>query len=215
MIHDSFVASAASADKIVGNYAKAAMLLSTRGATLIVMPEKLAFLKPAWRETITNRLSEVSRVTGATIVIGFDERDGERKNEALIFTPDKTAPAVYLKRHFVQVLEDGYVTGPRGFVLADRTGVAICKDMDYPAMLRDDVRALHPTLLAVPAWDFGADGLAHAEPAIMRGVENGFALAYSAASIDGERSIWPPFSCIRYLMPSSAMSSPTMRSPSA
>ena len=29
----------------------------------------------------------------------------------------------------------------------------------------------------MPAWDFGPDGLAHAEPAIMRGVENGFALA--------------------------------------
>lgn len=177
MIRDSLEASGASADRIVNNYAKAAMLLSAGGAKLIVMPEKLALLKPAWRETVANRLSEVSRVTGATIVIGFDERNGERKNEALIFTPDRVAPAVYLKRHFVQVLEDGYVRGPGGFVLPDRTGVAICKDMDYPAMLRSDVRAFHPTLLAVPAWDFGADGLAHAEPAIMRGVENGFGLA--------------------------------------
>lgn len=180
MIRDSFMASAASADKIVRNYAKAAMLLSAHGASLIVMPEKLAILKPAWREEIANRLSEVSRVTGATIVIGFDERNGERRNEALIFTPDKTVPAVYLKRHFVQVLEDGYAMGPGGFALGDKTGVAICKDMDYPAMLRGDVRVLHPTLLAVPAWDFGADGLAHAEPAIMRGVENGFALARGA-----------------------------------
>jgi apolipoprotein N-acyltransferase len=180
MSADSFVASAASADKIVRNYAKAAMLLSARGAKLIVMPEKLAFLKPAWRDTIVNRLSDISRVTGATIVIGFDARDGERRNEALIFTPDAAAPAIYLKRHFVPVLENGYVTGSGGFVLPDGTGVAICKDMDYPGMLRNDARALHPTVLAVPAWDFGADGLAHAEPAIMRGVENGFALARAA-----------------------------------
>ncbi len=101
-------------------------------------------------------------------------------NDALIFTPDAAAPRTYMKRHFVKGLEDEYKPGPGNFTLANRTGVAICKDMDYPAMLRADQRAGHPTLLAVPAWDFYADALAHTKPAIMRGVENGGLLARSA-----------------------------------
>ena len=52
--------------------------------------------------------------------------------------------------------------------------------MDFPATLRADAVTAHPTLLAVPAWDFGGDGWWHARLAILRGVENGFALARAA-----------------------------------
>ena len=56
----------------------------------------------------------------------------------------------------------------------------LSSDYFYPAMLRADQRQDHPTLRAVPAWDFGADALAHTKPAILRGVEDGFALARAA-----------------------------------
>ncbi len=177
LLHASFIISAASADKIVTAYADAAHALAAQGATLIVFPEKLAFVKPEWRQDVVTKLAAASRETHATIVIGFDEHATDRMNEALVFTPSSSVPLTYLKRRFVQGLEDGYKTGAGNFVMPNRTGVAICKDMDYPAMLRSDQRAGHPTLLAVPAWDFDADRLAHAAPAIMRGVENGFALA--------------------------------------
>src|SRR5260221_243302 len=52
--------------------------------------------------------------------------------------------------------------------------------MASPAMLRADSRTLHPTLIAVPAWDFGRDRWWHARLAILRGVEDGFALARAA-----------------------------------
>jgi apolipoprotein N-acyltransferase len=52
--------------------------------------------------------------------------------------------------------------------------------MDYPRMLRADSASLHPTLLLVPAWDFDKDRWWHARLAIMRGVEDGFALARAA-----------------------------------
>jgi apolipoprotein N-acyltransferase len=65
-------------------------------------------------------------------------------------------------------------------MLPDKTGVDICKDMDYPGMLRADSRMTHVTLLAAPAWDFDKDRIYHARPALMRGVEEGFALARSA-----------------------------------
>jgi apolipoprotein N-acyltransferase len=164
----------------VDAYAAAAHSLATQGATLIVLPEKLAILEAPWRDTAIERLSSAARDTKTTIVVGFDERSDKRLNEALVFTPTGAAPATYLKRHFVGGLEDAFSPGVASFVLPDRTGVAICKDMDFQAMLRDDARAGHPTLLAVPAWDFDLDRYGHARLAIMRGVEDGFAVARAA-----------------------------------
>jgi apolipoprotein N-acyltransferase len=183
LIRASFVSSAGSAQKITDAYIAAAHKLADDGATLIVFPEKLAQLKPAWRSTVVDKLAAASRETRATIVVGFDESDNVRWNEALVFRPSMQSPLRYAKRHFVPVLEDRYTPGTGNFVLPDRIGIEICKDMDYPGMLRSDQRAGHPTLLAVPAWDFGEDGFAHAKPAIMRGIEGGFAVA--RASRDG------------------------------
>jgi apolipoprotein N-acyltransferase len=64
-------------------------------------------------------------------------------------------------------------------MLPDHVGVAICKDMDFQTTLRRDAAA-HPTVMAVPAWDFDGDRWWHARLAIMRGVENGFAVARAA-----------------------------------
>ena len=55
----------------------------------------------------------------------------------------------------------------------------ICKDMDFPETIRQDART-GLTLVAVPAWDFGTDAWLHARIAIMRGVENGFAVVRAA-----------------------------------
>ena len=59
-------------------------------------------------------------------------------------------------------------------------GVAICKDMDFPGMIRGyGERGVQ--LLLVPAWDFVRDGRLHSRMALVRGVENGFAIARAAA----------------------------------
>jgi apolipoprotein N-acyltransferase len=62
--------------------------------------------------------------------------------------------------------------------------VAICKDLDFPRTLRADAVAGGAEgdirILAVPASDFVADGWIHARMAVMRGVENGFAVVRSA-----------------------------------
>ena len=103
-----------------------------------------------------------------------------RRNEALIFAANDAGPSTYFKRHMVPGLEAAFVPGDLTFLPRDQTGVAICKDMDFPSTLRSDARSGHPTLLAVPAWDFDRDGWWHARLAIMRGVEDGFAVARAA-----------------------------------
>ncbi len=181
-------------------YANAARLLAHQGATLIVFPEKLAVLKEQQSAPALELLRAAARDTRTTIVIGFDSQGPERRNEALIFVPDGTAPRAYFKRHMVEGLEDAFVPGIGGFTLPDKTGVAICKDMDFPVTLRADSVAAHPTLLAVPAWDFGGDGWWHARLAILRGVENGFALARTAN--DGLMTLTDAYGRVVALKPS-------------
>ncbi len=98
---------------------------------------------------------------------------------ALIFRPDSSAPQTYVKRKLVPGLEHDFTPGAASLVLADGIGIEICKDMDFPRMLRAD-SALHPRVLAVPALDFEEDAYGHARVAIMRGIENGVAIARSA-----------------------------------
>ena len=176
----SFQANAKAALDAVGQYTAVARELSEQGATLIVFPEKLAVLQSAWRADAISDLAATGRASGATIVIGFDDERDLRRNEALIFPADDAEPSVYFKRHMVPGLEAAFVPGDLSFVLQDQTGLAICKDMDFQSTLRSDARDGHPTLLAVPAWDFDRDGWWHARLAIMRGVEDGFAVARSA-----------------------------------
>jgi apolipoprotein N-acyltransferase len=168
------------ADKVASDYPAAARKLAAQGATFIVFPEKVATLTPAWRDEVLQTMQRTSDETHATIVIGFEEKQGSEKfNAARVFVPNQ-APQTYIKRHFVTGLEEGYTPGNGPFVLPDKTGVAICKDMDYPRMQRSDAQSTHVTLLAAPAWDFDKDRIYHARPALLRGVEEGFALARSA-----------------------------------
>jgi len=79
-------------------------------------------------------------------VIGFDDQGDLRRNEALIFAANDAEPLLYFKRHMVPGLEAAFVPGDLPLVLQDRTGVAICKDMDFQSTLRSDARDGHPML---------------------------------------------------------------------
>ena len=63
-----------------------------------------------------------------------------------------------------------------------RTGVAICKDMHFPALGRENA-VQGAALMLVPAWDFDRDGWMSdrltARLTALRGVESGFAIARS------------------------------------
>lgn len=145
----------------------------------IVAPEKqLGGARPA--QAASDLLAVAVAGQPVTLVAGFDEvlADATRVNSAQIFAPGRPLQR-YLKRRLVPGLELGYLQGPGPMVMGTR-GVAICKDMDFPAMIRGyGERGVE--LLLVPAWDFVMDGRLHSRMAVVRGVENGFALARSAA----------------------------------
>jgi apolipoprotein N-acyltransferase len=184
-VNDAIASAAFDADaeialRAVKEYSVAARALAEQGAHLIVFPEKIAILRAAWRIAAASDLQAAAREAHATIVIGFDERGDHRRNEALIFNADEARAAVYFKRHLVAGLESAFTPGDAGLTLPDKTGIMICKDMDFQGTLRSDATSGHLTLAAVPAWDFDGDAWWHARLAIMRGVEDGFAVARAA-----------------------------------
>lgn len=63
-------------------------------------------------------------------------------------------------------------------VLGTRLGIAICKDMHFPAIGRQ--YAGNAAVMVVPAYDFGRDGWMGARMTALRAVENGYAIARSA-----------------------------------
>jgi apolipoprotein N-acyltransferase len=163
-------------------YAARIEQLRGRDVQLIVLPENISRLDSPWRSAAESRLAAAASAAGATVVAGFAALiDGAPRNVAWAFRPGMPAPTTYEKRHLVPVVESSvFKPGPGPVVLPDGTALEICLDMDYQRMLRHDERTTRPKLLAVPAWDFGADGWFHARDAVMRSIENGVPMARSA-----------------------------------
>ncbi len=169
----------ASALSVAKAYAAAGRSLAQQNAAVIVFPEKIAVVRPVWASAVDTTFETLAHSSHALVVAGVDTRGPERQNKAMVYFADGAAPQSYSKRRLVPGLEKAFAPGTASFMLADRTGLAICKDMDFPDMLRGDAM-VGPNLYAVPAWDFGGDAVWHARLAIMRGVENGFAVARAA-----------------------------------
>jgi apolipoprotein N-acyltransferase len=149
---------------------------------LIVLPENIARVAPEWRGKAQAKLAAAATAAQATLVAGFNTRIGsEQHNVSWAFVPDAKEPVTYIKRRLVPGLETTrYTPGLGPQALANGTGLEICKDMDFQAMIRADAVATKPVLLAVPAWDFDKDDWAHARIAVMRSVENGVPMARTA-----------------------------------
>lgn len=174
----------------IAAYARAAHAI--KGVSLIVLPEHFAILRDAWRDEAGRTLQDAADATGAVVIAGLDERlTDRRRNIAWVFVPTTKTPLAYVKRHLVPGLEAAFTPGGETLTLPNGIGVEICKDMDFQAMLRADAVAGQPGLAAVPAWDFDKDAYSHARMAILRSVENGFAMARAAR--DGLLTLNDPY----------------------
>lgn len=164
-----------------GAYAAEVRSLAPQAPDYIVLPEK-QFGGARDGAGASAVLSDaIAGLPSTTLVAGFDEllADGTRVNSAQLLRAHAPTRR-YLKRRMIPGVELGYAAGPGPFVDGAR-GVAICKDMDFPAMIRGyGERGVE--LLLVPAWDFGRDGRMHSRMAVVRGVENGFGIARAAAA---------------------------------
>jgi len=168
--------------KAIDAYAAQIAKLKDSKVQLIVLPENISRVAPAWRDEAQMKFAGALAGSNATLVVGFNTFiDGAQRNVSWAYTSGAKTPVTYEKRRLVPVLESAvYTPGPGPRALANGTGLEICKDMDFQAMIRADEVATHPQLMAVPAWDFDKDDWSHARVAILRSVENGVPMARSA-----------------------------------
>jgi apolipoprotein N-acyltransferase len=168
---------------VVGAYVEAGRRLAAHGAEAIVMPEKMVGVMPSYADEIDAALASLSAEGEVLVVAGLNRLAAAgRRNVGVIYSRGSRARE-YDKRHLVPGLEAGYREGDAAVTYrapGGMTGIAICKDLDFPEVGREYSRA-GVGLLFVPAWDFVRDARVHARMALMRGVEGGFSVARTAA----------------------------------
>jgi apolipoprotein N-acyltransferase len=163
-------------------YAAAIRSAASDGVKVVVTPET-----GVESETLAP-IRAAARDTGTLVVTGTHNRAPQR-NMAVVFVPGKPA-VTYDKRHRLLPGEAVFTPGTRSGLIGDGMATAICKDLDFPRTIRADAQG-GIRLMMVPANDFWLDGWMHARQAILRGVENGFAVlrvaSHGLATISDDR----------------------------
>jgi apolipoprotein N-acyltransferase len=167
-----------SAVSVSAAYASAIREATAKGAQFAVTPEGGIIARAQWRSGILAPLSTLAQQTGVQIIAGVYERDPP--GDLAIALQPNSAPQSYAKRHLVPFVETEFAPGHSSGWLGDGRAMEICKDMDYPRTILGDAK-YGIRLMGVPAGDFGKDAWLHARMAIMRGVENGFAVVRAAS----------------------------------
>lgn len=158
-------------------YANIIRRASQQGAKFVVTPEGGVSATARLRSAILAPLVAVSKQTGTQLIVGVSQTR-PAGDLAYSILPDG-AVQQYSKRHLVPILEDMFTPGHGSGWLGDGRAMEICKDMDFPNTIRRDA-ARGVRLMGVPAGDFGKDAWLHARMAVVRGVEDGFALVRAA-----------------------------------
>jgi len=173
---------AGKADQVWAQYAAHVRELARGGASLVLLPEKIAVLSKPDAEARKSWLAGLARDNHVWLVAGLGVDDGkERRNEAWWFAPDGRLATNYLKHHMAPPERD-FVPGhefPVNEIASAKYGVAICKDMHYSNFGREFGQR-DASVMLVPAWDFDHDAWMAAGMTRLRGVESGFAVLRSA-----------------------------------
>lgn len=147
------------------------------GVHTAVLPEGAFTVDDASYRALVTPLAAVAESRGVDVVVGFThERGGAKYQNALVLPADGGAPRTYLKHHDM-VSPPGhdlvYVPDPEV-----RIGVEICRDLAYADPSRDYARA-GAVLVVMPASTEDDNGWQMSRTGLLRGVENGFAIAWS------------------------------------
>lgn len=150
------------------------------GASVVVLPEKVFDTDERTWPVLAEPLAKLAAERHVTIVVGATARQGgTATNVAVAFPASGGAAATYTKRHLIPGLESELTEGDGPpVVLPGGLGLIICKDLDFPDLVRQ-VRNADASVLLAPAWDMGSDGWLHGRMAIVRGVESGASVARS------------------------------------
>jgi len=173
--------SEAQALALLREYADEIRAVTPVGTQAVVLPEKIGRVSESGLTQVDALFSSAAIDTRSAIVLGLVRKTPSGAfNSSRLYSADGKLEANYDKHHLLPGAETEK-PGYKRVVLdeaAGRWGLQICKDMDFPRLSREYAHD-GANLLLVPAWDFNLDRWLHARMAVMRAVENGFALARS------------------------------------
>jgi apolipoprotein N-acyltransferase len=177
-----YLGSEAQALELLREYADEVRHVAPAGTQAVVLPEKIGRVSESALADVDSLYSSAATATRAAIVLGLVRKTPSGAfNSSRLYSADGKLEANYDKHHLIPGAEPEKA-GDKRVILdqpSGRWGLQICKDMDFPRLSRE-YAIDGANLLLVPAWDFNLDGWLHARMAVLRAVENGFALARSA-----------------------------------
>jgi apolipoprotein N-acyltransferase len=168
--------------ELLREYANEVSRLTPVGTQAVVLPEKIGRVGESVLSEVDALFSSAATATRSAIVLGLVRRTASGAfNSSRLYSSEGKLEANYDKHHLLPGVEPEKPGDKR--VIFDQAsgqwGLQICKDMDFPKLSRE-YAANGVNLMLVPAWDFNLDGWLHSRMAVLRAVENGFALARSA-----------------------------------
>jgi apolipoprotein N-acyltransferase len=168
--------------ELLREYADEILNVTPAGTQVVVLPEKIGRLRESALAEVDALFSSAATTTHAAVVVGLVRRTSSGSfNSSRFYSADGKLEANYDKHHLIPGVEPEK-PGDKRIILdqsSGRWGLQICKDMDFPKLSRE-YASEGANLLLVPAWDFNVDRWLHSRMAVLRAVEDGFALARSA-----------------------------------
>lgn len=148
------------------------------GVRTVVLPEGIFRVDDSTISAVVGPLRQVATARDVDVVFGMTRHaDGKKYQVALTIPGGGGEPVSYLKHHDMVSPPGHELTYPP--VAGARLGVEICADLDHANPSRSYAQG-GVELMAIPASDEGANGWQHSRSGLLRGVENGFATAWTA-----------------------------------
>ncbi|MGW4525833.1 acyltransferase [Amycolatopsis sp. NPDC004378] len=147
------------------------------GVQAVVLPEATFAVDTASRPRLVEAFTDVARTRNLDVVTGvLDTTPEGRFNAALAVSPSG-APVEYRKWHNGDAKN---IASGTELARVAGIGLMVCMDVNF-ADPSGGYGAAGTGLVLIPASDEDVDGREHSRTALIRGVENGFSVAWSAA----------------------------------
>ncbi|HET6707861.1 nitrilase-related carbon-nitrogen hydrolase, partial [Amycolatopsis sp.] len=146
------------------------------GVQVAVLPEAVFAVDQTSRPRLVEAFAEVARTRSLDVVTGVVDTTPDGRFNAALAIPPSGPPVEYHKWHNGD--SPNMVSGTQLAHLAG-IGLMVCMDVNFGNPSRDYGQA-GTGLVLIPASNEDVDGWAHSRTALIRGVENGFSVAWSA-----------------------------------
>jgi apolipoprotein N-acyltransferase len=147
------------------------------GVQAVVLPEAAFAVDQTSRPRLVESFTQIARAKNLDVVTGVLDTTPEGRFNAALAVPPTGAPVEYHKWHNG---DSPNIASGTGIARLAGIGLMVCMDVNF-ADPSGEYGEAGTGLVLIPASDEDVDGWEHSRTALLRGVENGFSVAWSAA----------------------------------